>query len=132
MKSKKVIYWLCGLVIVMSIGLGLYVHFELQPLQSPQYRITEIELINALGGKPALWLCIGIVIAVTFFRAQKSQKAANICLGLGAIIILAYCGMLVFYCTGSYVSQLIWISKNAGVFIIPGILIGVSFGSKLS
>lgn len=83
MKSKKVIYWLCGLVIVMSIGLGLYVHFELQPLQSPQYRITEIELINALGGKPALWLCIGIVIAVTFFRAQKSQKAANICLGLG-------------------------------------------------
>ena len=79
MKSKKVIYWLCGLVIVMSIGLGLYVHFELQPLQSPQYRITEIELINALGGKPALWLCIGIVIAVTFFRAQKSQKAANIC-----------------------------------------------------
>ena len=118
MKSKKVIYWLCGLVIVMSIGLGLYVHFELQPLQSPQYRITEIELINALGGKPALWLCIGIVIAVTFFRAQKSQKAANICLGLGAIIILAYCVM--------------WISKNAGVFIIPGILIGVSFGSKLS
>lgn len=27
---------------------------------------------------------------------------------------------------------MIWISKNAGVFIIPGILIGVSFGSKLS
>lgn len=77
MKSKKVIYWLCGLVIVMSIGLGLYVHFELQPLQSPQYRITEIELINALGGKPALWLCIGIVIAVTFFPCSEKSKSGE-------------------------------------------------------
>ena len=131
MKSKKVIYWLCGLVIVMSIGLGLYVHFELQPLQSQLYKITDLELINIFGCKPAFWLCVGIIMAITFFRIQKSHKTVNICLYLGVVIILAYCVMLVFYCTGSYVSQLIWISKNAGVFIIPGILIGVSFGSKL-
>lgn len=88
MKSKKVIYWLCGLVIVMSIGLGLYVHFELQPLQSPQYRITEIELINALGGKPALWLCIGIVIAVTFSVLRKVKKRRIFAWALGPLSYL--------------------------------------------
>lgn len=132
MKIKKVIYGICSLIIVMAIGLGVYVHFELQSGQSQLYRITDLELINVFGGKPALWFCIGIVIAVTFFRVQKSKKMENICLCLGATIIFLYCMMLVFYFAGSYVRQMIWISKNAGVFIIPGILIGVSLGSKHS
>lgn len=67
---------------------GIVCPFELQPLQSPQYRITEIELINALGGKPALWLCIGIVIAVTFSVLRKVKKRRIFAWALGPLSYL--------------------------------------------
>lgn len=123
--KKDITRLICGLIILLSVGLGAYIHFELWPLHSMTYQITYLELLYIWGSRPAFWLCIGIVGASIFFRVQVNHKAANICLWLGSAIVALYCGLLIFYFTGSYVSPLVWISKSTGLFVIPGILIGV-------
>ena len=44
--KRDVVSWLCGLIILLSIGLGMYVHFVLWPLHSQAYQITYWELIH--------------------------------------------------------------------------------------
>ncbi|WP_312943123.1 hypothetical protein [Oscillibacter sp.] len=136
--KHKVCYCLCGIIIIISVIIGIYNWLVLAPLRTQAFIISPWELIYIYAAKPAFWLCIGIVGALALFPLQVDRRFRKVSLWFGIAMVAAYCGVVVFSLMKA--SDLVKPSllilprllKGTFAFLVPGILIGLGIDKKVS
>ena len=132
---KRAIITLCCIVLVIALAIEIGSFLTLSSLKE-QYEISSLTLISIFVTRPIALSVIGFLISYSVFR-NRAFRNWKICLGVGAIIILAYCVLIAIYFAQIILPKycqmiLLTLTRYPLLFMIPGILIGIGCRYKKS
>lgn len=124
-----------SLIVFFSFFINRYVTLNKLSSQEQTFELSPLYIFNDYFVKPIFWLSIGILFGCFLSKmgGHKGKPSRKLCLWIGLLILFIYGIFLtLIYCTKiAFASHiileiLIWITKNTPVFLVPGILIGIS------
>lgn len=129
---KKILYFICLVTALITLGINLYEHFVLTPIREKTFVISSVSVLTIYIVRPIFWTCIGGMIGfVILHMTHISYVGKKIC-GIGIGMIVAYCLLMILVLVVRFeaidsimFTTFIWLTQNESIFIIPGILIAV-------
>ena len=125
--AKKVFYWICGLIMALSLILG-FVGGSLNP-QQPGEPLTRWTLITIFAVRPLFYLALGAVSALKLFPKTEKPVWRWISLGFGTVLtlllVIVSAAELLSHPVQLFLLQLLrQMFRIPGYFLIPGMLLG--------
>ena len=126
--AKKVFYWITGILLVISLLLGIAGYF-LNP-QVPGGEITLWTLVSIFLARPLFNACLGAVSAVKLLPKPRKQAWRLTCLIGGSVLLLIFAVISILEFARSPVQAAILqllrqFFRAPGYFLIPGVLLGL-------
>ena len=128
--NRKPIYWTCGVLMVLSMGLSAAAKIQFAGLSPEQYVLTIWTYLDVFCAKPVFYLCLGLVCALRLFGRIDEPKLRLLSLIGGMVLtlsfgVIAVCSILNMDFTLALFAAMRHMFKTPGMFLVPGILLGL-------
>lgn len=148
-QNGTVLRYISVMIILLTAVLGLYEHFVLIPRQAETFILSPWRILNGSIGRPAFWAASGSLISSIILQicsgVYEKRRLSGICTWIGILFIALYTALTLFvlFFSGTDIinsvqgtfyhgaaALSVWLTQNAQVFVIPGILLGVGLSSE--
>ena len=128
--KKAAVLGLC-LIIAVCLGFGVYCD-SLKELHGLEYRFTFVEGLNVFVLSPLLWICVGVLIGLLSNIGEHIPEVLRFSMRiLSFALILVYVCVTVMYFLRINIEHMYiitaWCTLHVSVFVVPGLLCGISF-----
>ena len=128
--KHRTVYWICGILMTLSLGLYLTHRFYFFRLAQQTLQLSIWTFADVFLAQPLFYGSLGVIATVRLYGAPKSQRTARICLICGILLslILGVIGVLHVFGMLPQVMVLgliLSLFKTPGFFLLPGVLLGL-------
>lgn len=131
--GKKIFYWTCGILMVLSFGFGLAAQ-RINPQQAGG-EITTWTLAIIFLAQPIFYGCLGAVSGVKLFSGIEKEGKRKLSLWAGILLSLLFLLIGILEVSGHpvtnpYLGVIRLLFKYPVTFLLPGILLGLGLFEK--
>ena len=128
--KHKLTYWVCGVLMVLSLGVYLADRFYFFQLAQQSYELSVWTFADVFLAQPIFYGSLGRIATLKLYGPPKKERTAKICLVCGVILsvilgfvaILHVCGILPQI---TVFGLILAVFKTPGFFLLPGVLLGL-------
>ena len=128
--KKRLTYWICSVLMVLSLGLYLADRFYFFNLSAQTQSLTIWTFADVFLAQPIFYGALGVVATVKLFGAPKKEKTGKICLWCGIVLSLLLLTVGALHVFGALpqvmaLGLILSLFKTPGFFLLPGVLLGL-------
>ena len=125
--NKKPIYWICGILMVLSFGFSFYNRYTFAPVDN---KVPLMLLIDIFAARPILYVSLGVICGLRLFSPFESERNRKIAL-YGSIVFLVIMALIALFSilevpfTMFLFAMLRQLFQSPLAFVAPGIFLGM-------
>ena len=130
--NKKPLYWICGILMVLTMAFGIADNLQYSDLAPEDYTITTMTLVDLFAARPIFYASLGMISALKLFNAPENDKLRLGFLIGGGLLILVLAGVAIASILGAAFANPLFAAirqlfRVPALFLVPGILLGRGF-----